>query len=493
MNWLERLIEQIDDRLNPIAVKELRQAVQSKFVAIVLMLFLFAQLCFFVILVAGGSRQDVFELGKEVFQVLLFILMLTCIFFVPAYSTSRLLLERSDNEIDFFFITALRPSTIILGKFWSSFILTILIFSTCMPFMTLTYLLRGIDFLSIFFLLTFCLLLVVPVIQLAILIGCLPIVRQLKSALGLIGVFIGFGVFPVVLEVSNEILRYGLASQMASKSFWAVVATVLVFIALGIGFLFILAIATVTPSSANRAFPIRVYMAMMWLVILAVTATWSFFENTYFPLIFWLAVSGVLAGMTIMTAICEREELGIRITRTIPATTVSRLAAFIFYSGAASGVAFFLFIVFLTALVVGAIATIVEGGSIPSFRDYHDWEDGLCIVGSMVFYCFAYAMCALLVRKKIFPKRIKPMYTWAILIVLVAIGSLGPVLICLFFFSPSELRNSNVPHILNPFAVIDGRQKYEYFSFSFCWSGIMILAIRSWLWQCLKKFKRYEN
>ena len=91
--------------------------------------------------------------GRNVFMFLLGILLITCIGFVPLYSGIRLSLERNDANIDLFFVTTITPGAIVRGKYLTAMALTLLIFSACMPFMILTYLLRGIDLPTIFFIL----------------------------------------------------------------------------------------------------------------------------------------------------------------------------------------------------------------------------------------------------------------------------------------------------------------------------------------------------
>jgi hypothetical protein len=51
------------------------------------------------------------------------------------------------------FITTIRGRAVIRGKMLAAAIVTLLIYSACMPFMTFTYLLRGVDLPTTFFLL----------------------------------------------------------------------------------------------------------------------------------------------------------------------------------------------------------------------------------------------------------------------------------------------------------------------------------------------------
>jgi len=85
---LRELVGRLDDRLNPIVVKELRQAVQSKFVVAILLFFLAAQLLVAgIYLVLNSERRGLgsldFQAGHELFSILHGVMLGTCMFFLP--------------------------------------------------------------------------------------------------------------------------------------------------------------------------------------------------------------------------------------------------------------------------------------------------------------------------------------------------------------------------------------------------------------------------
>src|SRR5262249_17797527 len=125
--------------------------------------------------------------GRETFQVLQGLLLGTCMVLIPAYAGVRLAAEHSDTNVDLLFISTLRPRAIITGKFLAAVVLILLIFSACAPFMTFTYLLRGIDIPSILLVLALDFLAVLLGTQLAIFLGAVPANGGLKIALGLAG------------------------------------------------------------------------------------------------------------------------------------------------------------------------------------------------------------------------------------------------------------------------------------------------------------------
>ncbi len=176
------------DLINPIAVKEMRQAVKSKLVAWVLMLFLLVQLVVIAVVLVFSEEFDNFNAGPGVFMTILGVLLGTCLLFLPAITALRLASERSDSNIDLLFITTLRPRHIMWGKLVAATILTLLFFSACLPFMTLTYLFRGLDLPSMFVLLGLDFLVVMLCIQGAILLAACPgklVARGIRFLFGL--------------------------------------------------------------------------------------------------------------------------------------------------------------------------------------------------------------------------------------------------------------------------------------------------------------------
>src|SRR5690349_7996359 len=106
------LVQWVDDRINPIVVKELRQAVQSRFVAWVILLFLALQLLFvgihlFVVAAQGRVESIEYQGGRDVFTALQVLLLSTCMLFLPVYTGVRLAAERNELNTDLLFITTL--------------------------------------------------------------------------------------------------------------------------------------------------------------------------------------------------------------------------------------------------------------------------------------------------------------------------------------------------------------------------------------------------
>src|SRR5262247_2825772 len=207
----------LGDRINPIVVKELRQAVQSRFVIAALLTLLLVQLVAIgIYILASGPSLCGFDAGRQSFLMLFGILLVVALIFVPLYTGARLAAERSDINVDLLFITTIKPRSVIAGKMFAAIMLTAMIYSACMPFMAFTYFLRGIDLPSIFISLGIGFVVVMACAQGAVFVACIPVNRAFKVIFGLIALIIfGAAYFATVGSVAGLV-----NTGVAAREFW---------------------------------------------------------------------------------------------------------------------------------------------------------------------------------------------------------------------------------------------------------------------------------
>ena len=478
MKSITDTFEKINDALNPIVVKELRQAVQGKFLIVVLMLFLVVQLFTMGIFLANESASLSFNAGRTIFVVLSSILLATCLLFVPAYTGIRLASERSDANVDLLFITTLRPRSIIWGKFLSALILTILLYSTCMPFMTFTYLLRGIDLPSICILLVFNFLIIAVCIQSAILIGCLPTNRVFKAILGVIWLVTTVGIFVSTRFLSAELLNEGIGSQFDSWRFWRGALSVLGGGLALTGILVLLSVALISPLSTNRALPVRLFTTGVWLLTGTSIAIWSITARDFSPAMVWAVLYILLYGIALFIAVSEREHLGQRVRQSIPREGVIRLLVFPFYSGSANGVVWASLMITLTLLAVWARLTFFS----PSPLTSSEPNEFMAVVAGLGLYAFSYALAAAFIRRTLLANRVVSSYTWIIcLILLVITSTIIPLL--LFFVSGDWDAEWFMVSPFGLFAgLIDSNDSVLFGSVTIAWISSIVIGILNLPW-----------
>jgi hypothetical protein len=426
------ILDRISDAVNPIVIKELRQAVQSRFVVAVLLLFLLLQLLFMGVYLAvsgiqGGLDSAEFQAGRPVFGTLHGIMLATCLLFLPAYSGFRLGAERSDVNVDLLFISTLRPRAIIAGKFVAAVILAVLIFSTCAPFMAFSYFLRGIDLPVIFFAVAVDFVAVLLMVMLALFLAVVPANRPLKILLGLGGLLVGLFVFSYTISGTIEMLAFGLADFLEGPEFWVICLVSGLLTAGIVGFLFTASVGLLSPLSANRTLPLRLWLTVFCLgtgLVIAVCSSAEVFPLAEGPMCAWLLEASCLLSLCLLIAVNEREQWAPRVARSIPRRWWLRPWAFVLYSGAAGGVIW-------VALLFAAcwLTLLLYQELLPAARQpflVPPVQALFTVMGALLLYIYCYCLTAVFLRNTLV--NIQPVFTWVLALALIALGSLLPFL-----------------------------------------------------------------
>jgi hypothetical protein len=471
------------DRINPIVVKELRQAVQSRFVIATLLTLLAVQLAAIgIYILASGASLFGFDAGRQSFMMLFTILQIIGIVFVPLYTGARLAAERSDINVDLLFITTIKPRSVIAGKMFAAMTLTALIYSACTPFMAFTYFLRGIDLPSIFISLGIGFMAVMACAQGAVFVACMSVNRAFKIIFGLIALTIfGLICFGTVLWV-NEILRRG----VIARDFREVITVMSVIAGFLIGLFFVMSVALIMPVASNRALPVRLYITAAWLLAAAAAMIGSWSINYDWPMIIWVVVFEIVFALALFAAVSERDRPGRRVLRSIPKFLPGRAAAFFFFSGAASGLAWASMMIVLTLA-----AAWVWVKSFPRLGNLGDLVDGAKWMGGMCLYFFCYAMTGAVLRRFLF-SRMGTELTWLVGVALLILGIGAPIMTgyMLFFDEPWWAENHNAWLIGNPFAWEHKGHRVLYATVAGVWAAMVAAMSLPWFIERVRIFRR---
>ncbi len=242
---------------SPILVKEARQSVRS--------LSLPAVLCLLLVVLAGSSLLRLVPLlatageklraGPGFFMSSLFILMLAegaaaLVLF------QRTLEERAPHRRDLLYITTLRPPQIVRGKFVAAMTFSLVLLGAGLPFVVLSYFLRGIGLPAMGGGLLMLLLLTALWNLWAIAIGVAPTHALVKWLLWAAGMALtGFCALGAGIQLN---MRYNAA---------LFVSLLVILIALG-WLLYAIAVFLLQPPNSNRSLPLR-FHALAILLILA--------------------------------------------------------------------------------------------------------------------------------------------------------------------------------------------------------------------------------
>ena len=470
------------DRINPIVVKELRQAVQSRFVIATLLTLLSIQIVAIgIYILASGASLFGFDAGRQAFLMLFSILQSIGMIFAPLYTGARLVAERSDTNVDLLFITTIKPRSIIAGKMFAAMTLTALIYSACMPFMTFTYFLRGIDLPSIFISLGVGFVVVIACVQAAVFVALIPVGRALKVIFGLVALIVfGVAYFVTVFGVSDLVTR-GFVTRVS----WQLVVFFGVLVVFLIGLFFVMSVALIMPVASNRALPVRLFITAAWLSTGVAALINISIEKDQRMLIAWLVAFEIVFAMAIFVAVSERDRPGRRVLRSIPRSPLGRALAFFFFSGAANGLAWASVMVVLT---LGVAVACVELFS--THRNTNDLIDSAKWMGGMCLYFFCYATTGALLRRRLF-SRVGTELTWLIGAILLAVGSLAPFLTgyIVFFHDQWWSEDFGAWWVGNPFAWGNKGHRVLYASVGGVWAVHVAAMSLPWFIERVRSFR----
>ena len=481
MNFASRSVF-TSDAINPIVIKELRQAVQSRFVIAALLTLLTIQIVAIgiYILASGGSLFG-FDAGRQAFLMLFAILQVIGMLFVPLYTAVRLAAERSDTNVDLLFITTIKPRSIIAGKMFAALTLTALIYSACMPFMAFTYFLRGIDLPSIFISLGVGFVVVVACAQAAVFVALIPVNRAFKVIFGLIALIIfGIAYFATMAGVSGVVTR-----GVVGRDFWQGIIIIGLVICFLVGLFFVMSVALIMPAASNRALAVRLFITAAWLLMGVAALTNGSIEKDHSPVIVWLVMFEIIFALAIFAAVSERDQPGRRVLRSIPQSRPGRAQAFFFFSGAANGLTWASVMIALTLAVVW-----VWGKLFPIHGNVGDLFNSAKWMGGMCLYFFCYAMTGALLRRRLF-SRVKTEATWLIGVILLAVGSVAPFLIgyIVFFNDQWWKEDFDAWWVGNPFAWGNKGHRVLYASVAGLWAALVAAMSLPWFIERVKSFR----
>lgn len=148
MTELTAKLDNWSDRLSPMVVKEVRQMVRGREFNYSFGLSLVAGLL--VAFIGLASAGDVTGgAGRPIFTALMVCLIFMGLVVLPLGAFNALRIERSDHTLDLITQTSLTPRRIVLGKLLTQGVKLVTLFAGLAPFVAMSFLLGGVDLLTI--------------------------------------------------------------------------------------------------------------------------------------------------------------------------------------------------------------------------------------------------------------------------------------------------------------------------------------------------------
>lgn len=139
-------------QINPVLGRELRERMRTGRAFVVLGVFLSMLILTVYLVYQGTTTTGIIEidlsrqtrLGRDLFEWVLFVMLLLVLFFVPGLTAGAIAGERERRTLLPLQVTLLRPRSILLGKVLASMSFLVLLVVASLPVITVAYLLGGI-------------------------------------------------------------------------------------------------------------------------------------------------------------------------------------------------------------------------------------------------------------------------------------------------------------------------------------------------------------
>lgn len=338
---VEHSLAHLGDWLNPIVVKETRQALRSWQFALTFLLVLVA--CWVVtfggIAVIGPSVYYAAG-GAELLMAYYRVLSLPLLVVVPFAAFRSLAAEREENTYELVSITTLRPHQIISGKLASAVLQMVMFYSAITPCLAFTYLLRGVDTPTIALLLAYTFLASLALSVLGLLLATLSRQRVGHLLMSVAFVALLFYVCYQAQAIASELIKQGY-ELYSDPSFWVANFYGLALFMATLALAYCAASAMISFPTVNRSTPLRLAMLLLQAVAIAAFA-WYWIITGYDPDVIWvLGVAG--AGFWFVMGVMlngEEAQMSRRVMRSLPQSALARIFFTWLQPGPSSGYLF---------------------------------------------------------------------------------------------------------------------------------------------------------
>lgn len=338
---LDRWAEWLGDHLNPLLVKEVRQALKSRqFATMFGLLLCFAWSASLIGLAAKGPDVAWEARGPNMFYVYYLALAFALLVVVPYGAFRSLAVEKEDHTYELLAITTLGPRQIVAGKLASAVMQMLIYLSVLMPCLAFTYLLRGIDLPTIAILIVWTVGGSLVLSAAGLFLGSVSlqrVPRPVVSVGAVVGLFIVFGYACVAAEAmlpggwweraGPELWTFTLAAATIGASYFAM--------------FFVAAAAQVSFASENRSTPLRLVVFTQFLLWTGWFGwLWMSQERAGDVLFGYAAVAGAHWYATGIFFAAESPRLSLRVRRRLPQSFLGRVLFTWFNPGPGTGLMF---------------------------------------------------------------------------------------------------------------------------------------------------------
>lgn len=362
MSALAARVEALGERLNPVLVREVRQALRGRFFLITFGLtLLFGTIASVGILMIGDLGDSP---GRELFMACLGFLSMTTVLFVPIGAFQSLGAEHDDETRDMLVLSNLSPGQIIRGKFFTFFLLAVLFAVALGPFLSLSALLNGVDLLQVLGGLLDVLMYCAVYTMVALCLSSMAASRGVRLLLMLLMVLF---LMTVGMSRSTVMMMGGMGAGGSTLGMLVMTAVIMAVVG---SFAYTLACTRFAHPEENRSTPLRVYVTAAVFLMNGVALLFPDLSAGRFMPVgpsSWSLDPGVIIfslGVFSFSALffaTERSALSARVRIQVPKSSVISILAYPFLPGGGKAVAWYML---NTGIYLGLVLALSGGGAI---------------------------------------------------------------------------------------------------------------------------------
>lgn len=395
---IDERLERWSDRLNPILVKETRQALKSRQFGLTFTLLLIGGWVWTVLGLAANMPNAYYgATGPQMLAGYLGILSIAMLVIIPYSAFRSIAGEREDGTHELVSITTLSGWDLVRGKLGSAVVQMLVYYSALTPFICFTYLLRGVDLPSIVVALTHTFFASLMLSALGLVLAGVSQHRTWRPIVNIAFMFfLVMGVWTWLAMLLTSGTPAGLF--LVSRDVWDVQLFALT---VYLSYTWILAAVARAQNgfvTENRSTQVRIAIAVQ----VALAAGWAAYaiassedEEPAMVAFIWAALQGYIFGAFFC---CEPDLLSPRVRRGLPTSFLGRVFFTWFNPGSGTG---YVFTVGNIAAMVGV--TLVWTLCATSARlgnPNSDWMQALTAGGLCLAYVAAYLGIARIVLSR---------------------------------------------------------------------------------------------
>ena len=447
---VDQCLERGGEKLNPILVKEARQALKSRQFLITFTLLLVCGWGWSLIGVALVG-PGIYYSPSGPFMLIGFHIVLTVplLLIVPFSAYRSLSCEREDGTYELLSITTLTSRQIVTGKLGSALLQMLIYYSALAPCIAFTYLLRGVDVFTIAFVLCYSFLASVLLSVLGLCVAALTRARHIQVLLS-VALLIGLVFVTIVWCIWWSELTYEAGRMPFDETdFWIAQAAILTAYATYLLLFLLAAAAQLSFASDNRSTKLRIVMVVQQVLFTGWMMYYWLAAHERAVLYVWLIFSGIHWAVMGCLMTGELAPLSPRVKRQLPQSFLGRAFLTWFNPGSGTGYVFAvsnLATVVLLAAVAGVIAQDVNYAGAP--RGVETIVFGIVLWGYVTGYLGLGRLCILLFRRYLYFGLLLPLLVH---VLLVLAGAAIPMFLQAWWFGLNSFNDYSALQMTNWF------------------------------------------